>query len=51
MREKIPSPLFPRYELAVVAGVGALAAAAFCFHDAWEARGKERPWWGRWLLV
>jgi hypothetical protein len=48
---KQKKPVFPNSELAVVAGVCCLVAAAWCFQDAWEKRGKDRPWPARWLAV
>ncbi len=51
MTTKIPSPLFKKKELAIAAGIAALLAATYCFNDAWEARGEERPRVARWLFM
>lgn len=36
---------------AIAVGVGSLAMAMWAFHQAWEARGLERPFVARWLGV
>ncbi|MGO9207633.1 MAG: hypothetical protein ACLQBX_15870 [Candidatus Limnocylindrales bacterium] len=45
------SPLFKNPDAAVVCGVACLLLAAFCFSDAWEKRGRQRPWPARWLAI
>lgn len=56
MKTKVPlleglHPLFPNPTTAAVAGAVFMLAASWCFDDAWEARGKLRPWLAKWLTV
>jgi len=37
--------------LALTLGVGGLVFAAYCFDQAWEARGTERPRAAKWLAI
>jgi hypothetical protein len=36
---------------ALVLGIAGLVFAAFCFDQAWEARGQERPRAAKWLAI
>lgn len=48
---RLDKPVFKNPDVAVVCGVAGLLFAAFCFHDAWEKRGRARPWPARWLAI
>lgn len=37
--------------LAIALGISGLVFAAFCFDQAWEARGAERPRVAKWLAI
>ncbi len=41
--QREPAPFFAEPAVAVVIGTAALFLAAFCFRDAYERRGKDRP--------
>ena len=44
-------PVFKSQGLAVACGVASLAFAAWCFRDAYEHRGKNRPLIVSWIGV
>jgi len=43
------TPLVPDARVAVVLGCAAALFAGFMFYDAHEGRGKDRPWWVRFI--
>jgi hypothetical protein len=43
--------VIPDKRLALALGVAGLVFAAFCFDQAWEARGQERPRAAKWLAI
>lgn len=42
-------PVVPDRRTALLAGVGFLALGSWLLFDAYERRGKSRPWWTRML--
>jgi len=38
-------PLVPDHRVALVLGFAGVGFAVLMFHDAYENRGKDRPWW------
>jgi hypothetical protein len=40
---------FPSHDSAKWVGIGAIVLGSYALYDAYEQRGRGRPWWLKWL--
>jgi hypothetical protein len=50
-RRRRGHPFFVNHESAIAAGILSVLVAAWCFEDAWEGRGRKRPFFAKMLPV